>query len=260
MIITFSKYHGAGNDFILIDNRKGLSDLSSSQVAQLCDRHKGIGADGMILLEESDKYDFSMRYFNADGKEASLCGNGGRCIVLFAHHLNLIQNETTFNAVDGKHEARILSSSQGTDIISLKMNDVEGWDVNGEDFVLDTGSPHYIRFVNDVDKIDTVVEGRKIRNSSAYAVNGINVNFISEAGDGLRISTYERGVENETLACGTGAVAAALAASLKHFTSPVKLKAKGGELLVSFNYDGIKFSEIWLEGPATFVFSGEIII
>jgi diaminopimelate epimerase len=260
MKINFSKYHGAGNDFILIDNRKDLYNLANSQVSHLCDRHKGIGADGLILLQESDKFDFSMRYFNADGKEASLCGNGGRCIVAFASHLGLIKNKTVFEAVDGKHEAGILSSSPDTDIVSLKMNDVKGWEMDGEDFVLDTGSPHYVKFVHDANMIDTVIEGREIRNSSTYAEKGINVNFVSKAGDGLKISTYERGVENETLACGTGAVAAALAASFKHFTSPLKLKAKGGDLLVSFNKDDDRFTDIWLEGPATFIFKGVINI
>jgi len=260
MKISFSKYHGAGNDFILIDNRTRSVELSAVQVAQLCNRHFGVGADGLMLLQESDMNDFVMRYFNADGNEASLCGNGGRCIVSFARHLGIIKNITTFMAVDGRHEAEILSSAENMDIVSLKMNDVGSWEEKGKDMILDTGSPHFVRFIDDVDEIDAVIEGRKIRNSPTYVEKGINVNFVSTEEDSLKIRTYERGVENETLACGTGAVAVAITSFFNNYKSPVLLNARGGELKVSFDHDENKFTNIWLEGPATFVFDGEINI
>jgi len=260
MKINFSKYHGAGNDFILIDNRKRSVELSAVQIALLCDRHFGVGADGLMLLQESDKNDFVMRYFNADGNEASLCGNGGRCIVSFARHLDIIRNKTSFMAVDGQHEAKILTSAENVDIVNLKMNDVDSWEKKGKDTILDTGSPHFIRLVSDVDEIDVFTEGRKIRNSATYGKDGINVNFVSTEEDGLKIRTYERGVENETLACGTGAVAAALSSFFDNYNSPVLLNASGGALKVSFDHKENKFTNIWLEGPATFVFDGEINI
>jgi diaminopimelate epimerase len=260
MKISFSKYHGAGNDFILIDNRKEILVLDADQIAGLCDRHFGIGADGLILLQESNNYDFSMRYFNSDGNEASLCGNGGRCIVSFARHLGIIEKETAFWAVDGKHEAIVKSSNDNVDIIDLKMNDVNEWELSGNDYIFDTGSPHFVRIINNVDDIDMIAVGRQIRYSDRFKDEGINVNFISLKNGLIKIRTYERGVENETLACGTGAVASALAASFYQIKSPVKVKAKGGELEVSFNFYKNKFTDIRLEGPVAFVFNGEINI
>lgn len=258
MKISFSKYHGAGNDFILIDNRKGEYNFTVNQVAGLCDRHFGIGADGLIFLEESEIADFSMRYFNANGNEATLCGNGGRCIVSFAHRLGIINKNANFRAIDGNHSASILSSSIKEDIISLKINDVNYWDKSGNDYIFNTGSPHFVRFVDNIDDIDVVLEGRKIRFNKQFNNEGINVNFISLSAGIIKIRTYERGVENETLACGTGAVASALTASFHNFKSPVTIMAKGGKLKVSYKFDENKFTEIWLEGPASFVFSGEI--
>jgi len=260
MKIVFTKYHGAGNDFILVDNKKEIYNLKTSQVEKLCDRHFGIGADGLILLQESEKYDFSMRYFNANGIEASLCGNGGRCIVSFARYLRIIEEETKFWAVDGEHTANIISSLNNVDSIRLKMNDVDNGRISGSDYIFYTGSPHFVRIVDSVENIDTVKEGRKIRYNNQFKDEGINVNFISLEKEFIKIRTYERGVENETLACGTGAVASALAASVHNYKSPVKLKAKGGDLTVSFKVKSKRFYNIWLEGPATFVFSGEINI
>ena len=260
MKISFSKYQGAGNDFILIDNRKEILVLDADQIAGLCNRHFGIGADGLILLQESNNYDFSMRYFNSDGNEASLCGNGGRCIVSFARHLGIIKKETAFWAVDGKHEAIVKSSNGNVDIIDLKMKDVSKWEMKDSDFIFDTGSPHFVRVINNVDGIDMVAEGRKIRYSYRFKDEGINVNFISLENRQIKIRTYERGVENETLACGTGAVASALAASFQYIKSPVAIKAKGGKMKVHFTNDKNIFTDIRLEGPATFVFNGEINI
>ncbi len=260
MKIPFTKYHGAGNDFILIDNREETFGLEAKQIEKLCNRHFGIGADGLILLQESEGYDFSMRYFNADGNEASLCGNGGRCIVAFARHLGIIKKETTFWAVDGEHQAMILSSSKDIDNIRLKLNDVNDWSHSGNDLIFDTGSPHLIKKVDDVENFDIISEGRQIRYSDRFTDEGINVNFISPGNQHIKIRTYERGVESETLACGTGAVASALAASFHQYKSPVLLKARGGELKVSYNFDENKFTDIWLEGPAAYVFDGEIKI
>jgi diaminopimelate epimerase len=244
----------------MIDDRDGALKLSAEQIARLCNRHFGIGADGLIILQKSEKYDFSMRYFNSDGNEASLCGNGGRCIVSFARHLGIIEKETAFWAVDGKHEAIVKSSNDNVDIINLKMNDIDEWEMKNSDYVFNTGSPHFVRIINNIDGIDMVTKGRKIRYSDRFKEKGINVNFISLENGHIKIRTYERGVENETLACGTGAVASALAASFHQYKSPVLLKARGGELKVSFRFNENKFSNIRLEGPATFVFEGEINI
>ncbi len=260
MKIPFSKYHGAGNDFILIDNRKETFGLEAKQIEKLCNRHFGIGADGLILLQERERYDFRMRYFNADGNKASLCGNGGRCIVAFAQRLGIIEKETTFWAVDGEHQAMILSSSKDIDNIRLKLNDVNDWSHSGNDFIFDTGSPHLIKIIDDIENIDPISEGRKIRNSDKFTKKGINVNFISLENQHIKIRTYERGVESETLACGTGAVASALTASFHQYKFPVLLKTRGGELKVSYKFDENKFSDIWLEGLAAFVFDGEIKI
>ncbi len=260
MKIHFSKYHGAGNDFILIDNRKEELSLTVNQVEGLCNRHFGIGADGLILLEDSETVDFRMRYFNANGNEATLCGNGGRCITSFAHRLGVVDKGTHFRAIDGLHTATILSSSKKGDIISLKMNDVSHWDKAGKDFIFNTGSPHLIRFVDNLDDIDVVAEGRKVRHGKQFGDEGINVNFISLIDGHVKIRTYERGVEDETLACGTGAVASALAASFHNIKPPVTINAKGGELKVHFTKDKNTFTDIRLEGPAVFVYSGEINI
>ena len=260
MKIPFSKYHGAGNDFILIDNRKGELSITANQVAGLCNRHFGIGADGLIFLEDSETVDFRMRYFNADGNEATLCGNGGRCIVSFAHRLGIVKKNANFQAIDGNHTATILSSSKKEDIISLKINDVNHWDKSGKDYIFNTGSPHFVKFYDNIVDIDVVLEGRKIRYSSEFKDEGINVNFISLCDGHIKIRTYERGVEDETLACGTGSVASALVASLHQFKSPVTLMAKGGKLKVYFTKDNNTFTDIRLEGPATFVFNSEINI
>jgi len=259
--MVFYKYHGSGNDFILIDNRNGTLTLTEEETAALCNRHTGIGADGLILLENDLEHDFSMRYFNADGREASLCGNGGRCVVAFARRLGIINKRSKFSAADGLHGALVVAAGNNTDIISLEMRETDHWQKVSGDYVMDTGSPHLVRFVDDPDKVDVTGEGRKIRYGEPYGKEGINVNFVAYSHGKLEIRTYERGVENETLSCGTGAVASALAAALKNnMTSPVNLSAKGGELTVEFVFDGRKFSDIRLVGPATFVFKGEINI
>ena len=255
--IRFYKYQGAGNDFIIIDNRERRFDKNDvSAIRFLCDRRFGIGADGLMLLETHPDYDFKMFYFNSDGPEASMCGNGGRCIVAFANKLGIIQNHVMFLAVDGPHEASIEESAG----VNLKMVDVTGYEKISEDYFMDTGSPHYVTFRDSLEGLDVFDEGRKIRYSSRFKEKGTNVNFTQLHDGMLTVYTYERGVEDETLACGTGITAAALCAAVKtgKTEGEFKVAAKGGNLRVSFKRDGNGFKDIWLKGPATFVFEGEI--
>ena len=259
MIIDFFKYQGTGNDFILIDHRKPITpSLSQQQIAFLCHRRFGIGADGLMLLQEKEGYDFEMIYYNADGAPGSMCGNGGRCIVRFAHDLGLVQDKTYFLASDGPHHANI----QPGNIIELKMKDVRGINREGDVTIMDTGSPHYIKIVSDLPAFDVEKEGKAIRYSKSYAEKGINVNFIETLEEALSIRTYERGVEAETYSCGTGATAAALSVAENNLGSQTKkLHTAGGELLVKFNRTGKDiFEDIWLCGPAKKVFTGKIAL
>ena len=259
MNITFYKYQGTGNDFIVIDNRNQSFPKNSTAIIQkLCHRRFGIGADGLMLLENDKEYDFRMRYFNSDGNEGSMCGNGGRCIVAFANRLGVIGNTTTFNAVDGIHHAKI--SGQ---IVSLGMNDVLGIQTFSDHVFLDTGSPHHVTFTKNIDELDVYNEGRKIRYGKPYFESGTNVNFVEKVNDNtFKVRTYERGVENETLSCGTGVTAVALSGSFLQLSSAdeIHLQTRGGELKVSFKKENDGFTEIFLTGPATFVFKGEINI
>ena len=261
MDFSFEKYHGAGNDFLISDIRNHANPLTTDMISWLCDRHFGVGADGLILLEGSDTHDFGMRYFNSDGNEATLCGNGGRCITAFAHRHGIIGMETRFLASDGEHHAVILSFDEDRYIISLGMGDVEAGKWEGGRIFLDTGSPHLVIQAKNLHEADIVGEGRKWRYDQAFAPGGTNVNFIEPSGNNIHIRTYERGVEDETLSCGTGATAAAIAWALLHAApSPVELMARGGTLRVSFRLDGNHFRDVRLEGPASFVFSGKIKI
>jgi len=263
----FWKYQGAGNDFILVDQRarQWLGRKDTEQIARLCDRHFGIGADGLILLHEHPDYDFEMVYFNADGRESSMCGNGGRCIVAFARQVGILRERYHFLAVDGPHEAVITPATDKEAWVELRMSDVSHIEKadSAETYVLNTGSPHYVRFVPVLDGLDMVHEGRAVRYSDRFKTAGINVNLVQETAENLRIRTYERGVEGETLACGTGVTAAALAQHLHRSLPPgnheVALRAAGGDLRVRYRAgaDG-SFSDIWLCGPAAAVFSGII--
>lgn len=258
MKLQFFKYHGAGNDFIIVDNRNNsVRHQSPSLIQQLCHRRFGIGADGAMFLQEKDGFDFEMIYYNADGKPSSMCGNGGRCLVAFARHLEIIKNETNFLAVDGPHYATI---SESGDWVSLQMTDVETISQDAEAFVLNTGSPHYVVRTTALNQKDVFKEGQAIRNNSTYKEDGINVNFVEDFGDHYFVRTYERGVEDETFACGTGVTAVALAmAKQKGISGQINtpVSVQGGQLNVRFNYDGTRFSNIFLEGPAKFVFKGE---
>ena len=250
--IQFHKYQGTGNDFVMIDNREQVFDRNNLEaVTRLCDRRFGIGADGVILIEHDHEADFEMVYFNPDGSQ-SLCGNGSRCAVMFAQYLGIINTNTTFRAIDGLHEAQIKG-----DQVHLLMHDVHEYQQVGADHVFDTGSPHYIRYVSEVEGLDVVEAGRAIRYSDTYKNEGINVNFIDRVDDNsAKIRTYERGVENETFSCGTGCTAAALSLALNGAESPVSLKAVGGDLQVAFQKNEETFSNVYLIGPAQKVFEG----
>ena len=258
--LPFVKYQGAGNDFVIVNHWSGpvLTDLSAASIARLCDRRFGIGADGLMLLERDPDYDFRMVYYNADGHPSTMCGNGGRCMVAFAHRLGLIGAQTTFRAVDGPHRAHLTQPAW----VELEMTPVTAVTPLLDGHFLDTGSPHYVAQVARLDAIDVDEQGRTLRQRPEFAPGGTNVNFVTGTADsGLTIATYERGVEAETLACGTGVTAAALVAAqatgrLGDFTIPVS--AKGGALAVRLHYDGTQFSQIWLCGPAVFVFAGEV--
>ena len=259
MNIPFYKYHCCGNDFILFDNRANTIKLSNEQAKNLCDRHFGIGADGLMLLQTEPGYDFKMVYYNSDGNVSSLCGNGSRCITAFAQRLSIIKDKAHFMAADGEHHCLISGKE-----FALKMNDVNNIEDHKDFVFLNTGSPHVVKWVNNLNDFDVFTEGRKIRRSEPFNSNGgTNVNFIEQNSNGISIRTYERGVEGETLACGTGVTAAALvAASLNKATSQTecKVKAMGGNLSVSFQKTGTSFTEIWLKGPAEFVFEGTVLI
>jgi diaminopimelate epimerase len=258
MRIEFHKYQGTGNDFILADNRNGFySGLNTQQIRHLCDRRFGIGADGFMLLNTHETLDFEMKYYNSDGNESTMCGNGGRCIVQFAKDLGVIGNECIFSAIDGKHEAKIMNGNW----IELGMKEVgQVGQFNGNP-VLDTGSPHVVVMSDDADQLDVFSLGKKIRDDSAFSPNGINVNFVKRTGENaIFVRTFERGVEDETLSCGTGVTASALS-YINHEVGhhSVSVETPGGSLTVGFlktPNDG--FKNIVLCGPATRVFKGEI--
>ncbi len=257
MEYTFYKYQGAGNDFILIDNREKTFPVNDIQLyKQLCDRRFGIGADGLMLLENEPGYDFKMVYFNSDGRESSMCGNGGRCIVRFAEYLGIVKSECRFLAVDGQHYAKISDKT-----IELQMINVSNWKVLNSDYEIHTGSPHYIKWVKELSKLDVFTEGRNIRYNKVYNAEGINVNFIEETVNGINVRTYERGVEDETLSCGTGVTACAMAFALKHNLKGeqlIDINTQGGKLKVQFNIDSNEFNQVFLIGPAEKVFQGQI--
>jgi diaminopimelate epimerase len=257
MIVNFFKYQGTGNDFIVLDNRKHeYSQLNTDQIRRLCDRRFGIGADGLMFLNGKAGYDFEMKYFNADGREGSMCGNGARCILKFAYHLGIHRNDYKFWATDGDHEGEI--DTDGT--VSLKMIDVNQVKKKHGDFILNTGSPHYIKLVNDVMDTDVYKKGRDIRYSKDFEVEGINVNFVEQAHeDKIIVRTYERGVEDETYSCGTGVVAAALICyHNENGYNEVEVKTLGGSLSVEFDrLVEDHYVNIWLTGPAEKVFEGK---
>lgn len=260
MNIAFKKYQGTGNDFILMDDRTHTFPQGNQDfIARMCDRRFGIGADGLMLLRNKEGYDFEMVYFNSDGKTGSMCGNGGRCIARFAKDIGAVnKNEVHFLAVDGPHEAII-----GDETVKLKMNDVSGIAGIDGDFYLNTGSPHYVKIELNVPELDVYNKARKIRYNERFAQEGTNVNFMEPRDNGIYVRTYERGVEDETLSCGTGVTAAALIAALVGVAGQdgnCAVATRGGNLRVHFQREGERFHHIWLEGPAVHVFNGEITL
>ena len=260
MELEFYKYQGTGNDFVMIDNRSNIFPKENTQlVAHLCDRRFGIGADGLILLDTDATTDFRMVYYNSDGNLSSMCGNGGRCLVAFAKKLNVIQNETTFMATDGLHYATV-----GADgIVSLQMIDVAEIKNTPDYSFLNTGSPHHVQLVTDLEHYNVKENGAAIRYGDLYGQQGSNINFVKKIDDAtFSLRTYERGVEDETLACGTGATAVAIAMNATGQTdlNTIHLNVEGGKLAVSFDIEDGKYTNVFLKGPAEFVFKGTIQI
>jgi diaminopimelate epimerase len=256
MKLKFDKYQGTGNDFVIIDNRNTHFDKNNIElVRHLCDRKFGIGSDGLILIENHAEWDFNMVFFNPDGSQ-SFCGNGSRCAVAFVKELGLISDFAKFNSTDGYHEASI--NSRG--LVKLKMHNVSDIEVSESHHYMDTGSPHYNCFEKNVDAIDIVTLGREIRYNERFNKIGTNVNFIEQLSEGIKVRTYERGVEDETLSCGTGVTACALSTALvsKAPSGEIKVSTKGGNLSVSFIQIESGFEDVWLIGPTKFVFNGEI--
>jgi len=255
--IAFTKYHGTGNDFIMIDDRAAtFPDQDLALVRRLCQRHFGIGADGLILIRLHPEYDFEMVYFNADGSQ-SMCGNGSRCAVHFARSLGIINTTTTFLTIDGAHKATIAQ-----DQVTLGMGQVQGIEARDEDVFVNTGSPHHIQWVENTEQVNVMQEGHALRHSHWYGAPGANINFVQQLDEphAIRVRTYERGVEAETLSCGTGVTAAAIAATQHKVQSPVKVYTKGGTLEVSFKEQNGQFKNVYLSGPATPVFKGQVRI
>ncbi|MEL0275540.1 MAG: diaminopimelate epimerase [Flavobacteriaceae bacterium] len=258
MKFRFHKYQGTGNDFIMIDDREALFPIDDiAYIAHCCDRRFGIGADGLILIQNHPTADFKMVYFNADGRESTLCGNGARCTVAFAASLGIIEKQATFMAIDGRHTATIKKDHS----VALRMHDVSDFHCEKDHTFLDTGSPHHVTMVTDLPHFAVVEKGRKIRNGAPYFEAGSNVNFVEKVNDNtFAVRTYERGVEDETLSCGTGATAVALAMHKTGVTAAQSLNilVEGGQLTVSFQAEENTYTNIDLQGPATFVFEGEI--
>jgi diaminopimelate epimerase len=260
MQVEFFKYQGTGNDFVMIDNRLNFFPKENVQlIAHLCDRRFGIGGDGLILLENDSETDFKMVYYNSDGNQSSMCGNGGRCLVAFAKKLNVINNSCTFIATDGLHYATI--NEKG--LVSLQMIDVPTVNITPDYVFLNTGSPHHIQLVEDLENYNIKDNGAAIRYGALYGKEGSNINFVKQINDNtFSLRTYERGVEDETLSCGTGATAAAIAmnATGKTNSTSIHLNVEGGKLEVSFDKKNDQFTNVFLIGPAEFVFKGQIEI
>ena len=258
MQLEFYKYQGTGNDFAMIDNRSRFFPKDNVQlVERLCDRRFGIGADGLILLENDSETDFKMVYYNSDGNPSSMCGNGGRCLVAFAKYLNVINDNCTFIATDGLHHASVANDG----IVSLQMIDVTNIKKESDYTFMDTGSPHHVQMVEDLEHYNVKENGAALRYGALYGAIGSNINFVKKINeDTFSLRTYERGVEDETLACGTGATAVAIAMNATGQTnaSSIKLNAEGGKLAVSFDKKGDLFTNVFLIGPAEFVFKGVI--
>ncbi len=260
MKINFQKYQANGNDFIMLVEKEIGIALTEKQITRLCDRHFGIGADGLMVLRNSEAYDFEMHYYNSDGKKAGMCGNGGRSIASLAYSLGFAGKRIVFLATDGVHEAIIEKELVKGSLydVSLKMVDVEKVEQFPDYYLLNTGVPHYVEFVEGLPEMDVVTKGRQIRYDERFADDGTNANFVEIHSDRIEIRTYERGVEDETLSCGTGVTASAIAVFLKTGKKDLLIQARGGNFKVYFEQSNDGFVNIWLHGPAEKVFDGEI--
>ncbi|MBW6490226.1 MAG: diaminopimelate epimerase [Lentimicrobium sp.] len=254
----FYKFHGTGNDFIMIDASQWKQDLNPGLIIQLCNRHTGIGADGLILIQKIQGYDFEMIYYNSDGSLARMCGNGARCAAAYAHLSGICGNKSSFIAGDGPHTASISKVSETEWVVDVSMEDVEIPDATSSAVEIDTGTRHLVIRTPDPELIDTITEGRKIRYSEKYASEGININWFNFGDDYLSVRTYERGVEAETLSCGTGVTATAIVAAIKTGQLNWNIVTKGGNLSVGMQRENNKMSNIRLTGPAKMVFKGEL--
>lgn len=252
----FKKLHGAGNDFIIMHAPD--KPLSHKLIEMLCHRNFGIGADGLILISNGEKVDFTMEYFNADGFGDSMCGNGGRAAAVFAYVELGARKNLQFKAIDGLHQAEIIHADGGSFDVKISMNDINDFDLNDERLLINTGAPHYVKRCDNLSALNIVETAAPIRYDKNLSANGLNVNFMERQNDEIFLRTYEKGVENETLACGTGATAAAIAAGLWYNLRTAKIHTKGGNLEVSFKREGKKFTDIWLRGPVQLVFEGSI--
>ncbi|MBO5849496.1 MAG: diaminopimelate epimerase [Bacteroidales bacterium] len=257
--INFSKFHGAGNDFIMINAIKKELVLSEELIFKMCDRRVGIGADGLIILMPSDNHDFRMKYYNCDGKESTFCGNGGRCIAAFAHQQGIIKNEAVYEAVDGIHKAKVAEISIGEYLVELSMRDILSFKLDDNSLLIDTGSPHYVTKVNNLKDLDVKNAGAEIRYDKNISSDGVNVDFLLNDNGNIHIRTYERGVEDETLACGTGVTASAIAASLWFGGDDIDIHTQIAKLNVRFDKENNTFKNVVLTGPATHVFDGMFI-
>jgi len=260
MTLQFSKYEGTGNDFILIDDRRLQFPVSEHLISRLCDRHFGIGADGVLLVRRSEGYDFGMEYFNSDGSHATFCGNGGRCITAFAHNMGITDSTCRFMASDGIHHARITENNGTLMVVELDMQDPVIYSTDHNSYYLNTGTYHVVKFVDNPDNIDIIEEGRALRFDARYEPHGTNVNFAKILKNELYVRTYEKGVEDETLSCGTGVTASAIAASLSYGGKAFYVNTAGGRLHVSFNRNNDTIRNVKLTGPARLVFEGTLEI
>ena len=260
--IRFHKFHGTGNDFIMIDNRSGSFLPDPSSISRMCHRRFGIGADGLILLQEDASLDFEMKYYNADGLEGTMCGNGGRCALAFADFLSWTGRKARFTAIDGQHEGEIIRKEEGLWQVGLGMADTPLPVPMAGGYFINTGSPHLVLTVDDVDSVDVVGDGRRLRHDALFRPGGTNVDFVRQTPEGLIVRSYERGVEDETLSCGTGVTAASIVMAFQSAidSGPTEIRTRGGNLRVHWTRLDERYTGIILEGPAALVYSGETMI
>ena len=255
----FSKYHGAGNDFVMINAIKTPVSLTDDEVKAVCDRRTGVGADGLIMVLPSENYNFRMKYYNCDGHESTFCGNGGRCIAAFAVEEGLAPQHIEYEAIDGIHKALVTKDSDNEFMVSITMRDIENYYLNDERLLINTGSPHYVTRVKNLNDFDVRNHGAEIRNDKSISKDGVNVDFMEIIDNQYYIRTFERGVEDETLACGTGVTASAIAAALWYGGNNINIRTTLATLNVRFEKSGNSIRNIVLSGPATHVFDGVYI-